>query len=94
MARQEQLPIFVEEQLQLSGLFNPSITPDDTFLVSNHLANLQLSHGLSYSECCSVFLTSLYLVGLKVGLISVAVLVTPPLSPMGGTFCTESEQLC
>lgn len=92
MAQTAQLSIFVEEQLNLSGLFQRSTSPDPYHQMTNHLADLQLSYGLSESETHAVFLTSIYLVALQNGLLDVAVLVTPPLSLMGETFCTESDQ--
>lgn len=81
----EQLSIFHEEQSLLDGLFRQfdSIPPRN--LILNHIADLQLTYGLTSRQAEVLFLISVVLVGIERGLIPVAVLVTPPLSAMGGT---------
>lgn len=122
----EQVSLFTEEQLLGDGLFGQFDSIPPRYLISNHLANLQLTYGLTSQQAVVLFLISVTLVGIERGLLTfidqmlcqhcglllpydaaghdgeyqcdcggdfcgcpyccpVAVLVTPPLSPMGGT---------
>ncbi len=85
-----QLSIFTEEQLLLSGLFQQSPISVQS-IVENTLADLQLTYGLTLSQAIGLFSVSLVLVGIEQGLIPVAVLVTPPLSPTQWTFPTNQD---
>lgn len=69
----EQLALFPEEQLLLDGLFGQIDSIPSRNLVLNHLANLQLTYGLTSHQAEVLFLISVILVGIEQGLIPVSV---------------------